>query len=524
MNLLEKATTITTATAYDNGKLHSVKGGSVADFDVVRGSLATRVNAEGLIEDISTLSGELVTNGGFDTDSDWTLGTGVIIANSKLTKNDPSVGNTSASQGAVLTVGKTYKYKLVVSGNLTASDKVVVFSTDFTSDGTYEGYFTANSTSLVFSLRGSTNVYSIDNISVVEVIDATNIPRLDYTDGTASILLEPQSTNLVTDSEDYSQWTPTGVSVTPNSTTSPDGLINGTLLSTNGGTSSRLLRNFGLPTSATIKVLSVYAKANLSNFIQLPLSGDAQSYVNFDVSNGVVGTSGTKSTGEIQSVGNGWYRCIAYFDSTTIFGTSSFIALTTSNSSGYGGAATSDSLSAYIWGSQYEELPHATSYIPTSGAIATRLADVVTGAGDASTFNSSEGVLYFEASRLSDVGTCQLGVFGSSSSEQLRIEFNNSSIRAQLYNGSFQVNISSTQVVTDMNKVAFKYKENDHALWINGVEVLTDNSGVTFNADELIKLNLSNGTGAIPFYGKVKALAVFNEALTDSELECLTTI
>ena len=72
MSLLDKATIITTPTAHSNGVLHSIKGGAVADFDVVRGSAATRVNAEGLIEDISTLSGELVTNGDFRTDTDWT--------------------------------------------------------------------------------------------------------------------------------------------------------------------------------------------------------------------------------------------------------------------------------------------------------------------------------------------------------------------------------------------------------------------------------------------------------------------
>jgi hypothetical protein len=111
---------------------------------------------------------------------DWILGPGVIIADNKLTKYDPSVGNTSASQSGVFTVGKTYKYKLVVSGDLTASDKVVGFVTDFTSAGTYEGYWTANSTSLVFSLRGSTNVYSINSVSVKEITDDTNLPRINY--------------------------------------------------------------------------------------------------------------------------------------------------------------------------------------------------------------------------------------------------------------------------------------------------------------------------------------------------------
>ena len=63
----------------------SVKEVQEADFDFSRGSSATRVNEQGLVEDVQILSGELVqngdfeqigaeevTNGNFDTDSDWT--------------------------------------------------------------------------------------------------------------------------------------------------------------------------------------------------------------------------------------------------------------------------------------------------------------------------------------------------------------------------------------------------------------------------------------------------------------------
>ena len=87
MSLLEKATIITTPTAQSEGKLHSIKGGSVADFDVVRGSAATRVNAEGLIEDIRVIGDEEISNGSFSEEgveevtngdfsngsTDWTL-------------------------------------------------------------------------------------------------------------------------------------------------------------------------------------------------------------------------------------------------------------------------------------------------------------------------------------------------------------------------------------------------------------------------------------------------------------------
>ena len=52
--------------------------------------------------------------------------------------------------------------------------------------------------------------------------------------------------------------------------------------------------------------------------------------------------------------------------------------------------------SVYIYGAQVEELSYATSYIPTYGAVRTRLQDSVTGAGTSSDFNSVEGVLFAE--------------------------------------------------------------------------------------------------------------------------------
>jgi hypothetical protein len=79
-------------------------------------------------------------------------------------------------------------------------------------------------------------------------------------------------------------------------------------------------------------------------------------------------------------------------------------------------------------------------------------------------------------------------------------------------------------VAPTFKKCAIKYKENDFALWIDGVEVATDTSGNTFPANTLNKLSFTRGDNVQNLYGKVKALAVFNEALTDLELECLTTI
>ena len=49
-----------------------------------------------------------------------------------------------------------------------------------------------------------------------------------------------------------------------------------------------------------------------------------------------------------------------------------------------------------------EQLSYATSYIPTYGAVRTRLQDSVTGAGTSSDFNSAEGVLFVEINGTQD--------------------------------------------------------------------------------------------------------------------------
>ena len=70
------------------------------------------------------------------------------------------------------------------------------------------------------------------------------------------------------------------------------------------------------------------------------------------------------------------------------------------------------------------------------------------------------------------------------------------------------------------NKIALKYKANDFALWINGTEIATDNSGIAPTG--LSQVAFSGASGANAFYGKAKSVMVFKEALTDLELAKLT--
>ena len=77
--------------------------------------------------------------------------------------------------------------------------------------------------------------------------------------------------------------------------------------------------------------------------------------------------------------------------------------------------------------------------------------------------------------------------------------------------------------ITQLSKIALKWKQDDFALWVDGLEVGASTSGNTFAADALNTFTFTDGSvGSLPFFGNTKALGVWKEALTDAELRSLT--
>ena len=85
-----------------------------------------------------------------------------------------------------------------------------------------------------------------------------------------------------------------------------------------------------------------------------------------------------------------------------------------------------------------------------------------------------------------------------------------------------QADFGSSITLGQYNKVAFKYKNNDFALFLNGTKVGTDtNGGVPIGLD---RLNFADSNGTTnPFIGNVKDIKVYNTTLTDQELIALTS-
>ena len=232
---------------------------------------------------------------------------------------------------------------------------------NFSNEGTYSGTFTSDGTFIDFvTLSNNTASFSIDNVSVKEYLGQEVVPD----SGCGSWLFEPQSTNLITYSEDFSQWIGSGCTVgNSSSVVSPSnsnniGIITGTI-----GTGAKFAR-INVITSSSILTYSAFFKYNSHQWVQFA-SGATSEYANFDIQNGVVGGKLSGTTATIDNFGNGWYRCTL---STSVASTPSNMALVlidTANSSRLD--ATSSVGSVYIWGAQLEEQSYATSYIPNFG-------------------------------------------------------------------------------------------------------------------------------------------------------------
>jgi hypothetical protein len=67
---------------------------------------------------------------------------------------------------------------------------------------------------------------------------------------------------------------------------------------------------------------------------------------------------------------------------------------------------------------------------------------------------------------------------------------------------------------TNFNKIAFKYKENDFAIWINGIERGIASSGSLNPSGTFNELAFARGgSNNTPFYGNTKQIQYFDSAL-----------
>jgi hypothetical protein len=210
--------------------------------------------------------------------------------------------------------------------------------------------------------------------------DRLNVPRLTYQNGGGgcpSLLLEKQSTNLVSYSEDFTNayWGTLNSTITPNNTISPDGTQNADKFVENNGTGSKWVYSTPIVTAGSVYTYSIFAKKGERDFIYINAYSNANLRAWFNLNTGTIGATNAGVSAKIENYGNGWYKCSVTI--TAAIGVQ-FYLLGVSNANNvedYTGDGTSG---IYIWGAQGEQSSYPTSYIPTTTASATRVADLDT--------------------------------------------------------------------------------------------------------------------------------------------------
>jgi len=368
-----------------------------------------------------------------------------------------------------------------------------------------------------FTVVRATEATRVNEEGLIETMGA-NVPRLDYSGGGCPVLLtEPQRTNIWTNSNLSASISLDGLTRTLNQGISPSGNNDATLFNETATTGTHRFYRLDIPSTSTDFSMSFFARKNGINIIRIVVQGGTK-FADFDLSLGTVGNESGINLSTIEDYGNGWYRCII---NVTASGWVGLYALNDSSQNSYLGDV---SKGVYLYGAQLELGSYSTSYIPTSGSAVTRNGDQVNGAGDAATFNDSEGVLMAEVSALANDGTDRYITLGTTvNNVYIRYQTSTNSIRCNVtVNGSSQFIASTTLNDATVNtKLSIKYKLNDFSLWINGFLIKTDLSGLT--PIGLSELAFDDGGGGNDFYGNTKQIQYFNTVLTDSELETLTS-
>ena len=378
----------------------------------------------------------------------------------------------------------------------------------------------------------ATTTTAITNYIPVLLTAPTNQARFDH-DPVArtslGLLIEQQSTNLLTYSSDYTNavWTKTGSSITATADVAPDGTQTASLLTETTATSAHVIQNTATISAGTY-TFSVYAKQGFgSRYLAVYPQATSVASVVYNLTTGVATQTGGAGylSNSITAVGNGWYRCSVTWSAT---GTTAYCALFLSNSSTNPAPSyTGDGFSGVlIWGAQLEALAFPTSYIPTVASQVTRSADSasMTGTNLTSWFNKQQGTFYTKAS--SSSGLLGFSVTSSfNSAYTLDFQFTTTTnLRAAIANVGYIDTGGFTVSQGAVIQAALSCSDTGYISSVNGAASQTS-TAYLFTQYNWISLNIgSSGSGGSVFapYNRVQKISYYPVALTATQLQSLT--
>jgi hypothetical protein len=364
----------------------------------------------------------------------------------------------------------------------------------------------------------------------IELMGA-NVPRLSYMYGSCpAVLAEPQRTNLNLYSDDFGNayWSKFQASVTTNVTTSPDGATNADKLIEDSTTN---FHSVFINTAFSVSIgqaysRSVYAKADGRNWISLLINDSTQYRAFFDLQNGVVGNVSSGITATIQSVGNGWYRCQVTRTSASTSFTSMAVELASANGTGsYTGNGTSG---VFVYGAQLEAGAYPTTYIPTTSATATRVADSFSRSNIYTNgLITASGGTWFVELRGNEIRTVtteivsaglELGNSAGNATEAFKFRRGGGTSRVNIWKVVGGTPSQIYELITSTAKIAIKWNGTTADVFVNGTKVVSATSFTATTSLEFLRY-IEN---QVPTF--IQQMALYPSPLSDTDCTTLTTL
>lgn len=548
MSLYDKSSLIQVPSLYKDGTLVStIPEDRSGDFTVARGSnlAATRIGEDGYIK--KGYENLLLQSNSFDT-SPWALGNTTITSGQTgydgssdawllevaTTGNARRVQQTYSSSGlqifSVYVKAGTTDWIILYAGGLagryfnvsTGAQGTTFGGTPLISNieaigatGYYRCSIVVNGTntgSYIYPVDndGSPNGTAGANIYIqdaqlnqglvaypyLETTTATvysglleNSPRLDWSNGVPAVLVEEQRTNLMYQSESSSI-----LNSFPNLTKedtaalSPEGVQNAMeFIPTTALTNAHycVASNVGSLIAGTKYTFSAYVKPNGFNYVQVGgFYGNEWAF--FNLSTGTLISLGANaSSGNISSVGNGWYRCdVTYTYQNAIGNFVSYVGFRIYEDEAKSYYSGDGIKSVYAYGLQLEQGSYPTSYIPTYGTSQTRSNEVISDNFDIPTTAT---------------------IYNSFYSDTAETVF----VLDQVFN-----------VAEGLNKVAIAFSPTAVKISVGGSIVA--NATGTYDTTALSNIQLGSNNGTDYSNAPISGFYVFPEFLTDEELNSLT--
>jgi hypothetical protein len=457
-----------------------------------------------------------IINGGYGQGVQFDLTSGTIVTNSNSSIYSPTITSVGSGwykislgiQSSAPTYGFLIAPQLLNGGGIVDGEYIYIQNAQTEYNDIATDYIATTS-------------------SAVSVGPVSGLPRLDYSGGCPSLLLEPQRVNDVVNNTALNNHTAYNASWGVNVAVAPSGYQEAEKLIENTSNSTHFW-GVGLSyTSGTTYTLSVYIKAAERDEFLIQVGNP--SVINFgavfNLSTKVVNNLGS-GTALMVDAGNGWYRCI--IQSVTALSTGSTnlnCFLRSGGTINYTGDGTSG---AYFWGVQREIGAYETSLIPTLSTSVTRVAETAVKTGISSLIGQTEGTAFIEFSvehltsgnnilfNLSD-GTSPNSIYAN------WYEFGGGNrIEYAVYIGGALVVGFNHSIAIGTHKLAFAYKANDFVAYVDGVAVGSDTSG---SVPATSRLSIGSWTTPAFYYsGRVSQALLFKTRLTNAQLAELTTL